>query len=63
VPLHELGNRVVELAELLGPDGERWAAQLSEARTWDNRFALLNTRPPLLTDRIAAGPMPSPELA
>jgi AraC-like DNA-binding protein len=60
VPLHELGNRVVELAELLGPDGERWAAQLSEARTWDNRFALLDR---LLTDRIAAGPMPSPELA
>jgi hypothetical protein len=47
-------------AELLGPDGKRWAAQLSEARTWDNRFALLGR---LLTDRIAAGPMPSPELA
>jgi hypothetical protein len=23
VPLHELGNRVVELAELLGPDDKR----------------------------------------
>jgi AraC-like DNA-binding protein len=60
VPLHELGNRVVELAELLGPDGERWAGQLLEARAWEDRFALLDR---LLTDRIAAGPMPSPELA
>jgi AraC-like DNA-binding protein len=60
VPLHELGNRAVELAELLGPDGERWAGQLLEARTWEDRFALLDR---LLTDRIAAGPMPSPELA
>ena len=60
VPLYELGNRVVELAELLGPDGERWAGQLSDARAWEDRFALLDR---LLTDRIAAGPMPSPELA
>jgi hypothetical protein len=60
VSLHELGNRVAPLAELLGPDGERSVGQLLEARAWDNRFALLDR---LLTDRIAAGPMPSPELA
>ena len=60
MPLYELGNRVVELAELLGPDGERWAGQLSDARAWGDRFVLLDR---LLTDRIAAGPMPSPELA
>ncbi len=59
VPMHELGNRVVALSDLLGADSERWAGGLSEAKTWKERFALLDC---LLTGRIAAGPVPSPEV-
>ncbi len=51
VPMHELGNRVVALSDLLGSDSERWAGGLSEAKTWKERFALLDC---LLTGRIAA---------
>lgn len=60
VPMSELGNRVVELAELLGTDAERWAGQLADTRAWEERFTLLDR---LLADRMAAGPLPSPELA
>jgi transcriptional regulator GlxA family with amidase domain len=60
VPLHELGNRVVELSDLLGADAERWAGQLSDIRAWEDRFALLDR---LLAVRMSAGPRPSPELA
>ncbi len=59
-PMHELGNRVVELSDLLGFDAERWAEQLSDVRTWEERFALLDR---LLAGRIAVGPVPSPEVA
>jgi AraC-like DNA-binding protein len=57
VPLHELGNRVVELSDLLGADAERWTGQLSSVATWQGRFALLDG---LLSDRMATGPVPSP---
>lgn len=60
VPLHELGNRVVELDELLGADVERWTEQLWETRGWPDRFAVLDG---LLADRMAAGPASSPALA
>jgi AraC-like DNA-binding protein len=60
VPMHELGNRVVELSDLLGADAERWAGQLVDERVWENRFILLDR---LLADRMAAGPLPSPQLA
>lgn len=59
VPLHELGNRVVELDELLGSDAERWAAQLAQTRGWQQRFWLLDR---LLDERLAAGPQPAPAL-
>ncbi len=59
VPLHELGNRVVALDELLGTDAERWAAQLAETRGWQERFWLLDQ---LLGERLAAGPQPSTAL-
>lgn len=59
VPLGELGNRVVELSDLLGADAERWAGRLSSVDTWQDRFALLDG---LLVDRIATGPVPSPEI-
>lgn len=60
VPLHELGNRVVELSELLGRDGERWADQLAQVNDWPQRFAMLDS---LLGTRMAAGPSPSPQVA
>jgi AraC-like DNA-binding protein len=60
VPMHELGNRVVELSDLLGADAERWAGRLAGTRVWEDRFTLLDR---LLADRMAAGPRPSPELA
>lgn len=59
VPLHELGNRVVVLDELLGADAERWAGQMAEMRGWQQRFWLLDR---LLGERLAAGPQPSPAL-
>lgn len=59
VPLDELGNRVVELDELLGADAQRWAGQLTETRSWENRFAVLDG---LLAGRMAGGPAPSPAL-
>ena len=60
ISMHELGNRVVELSELLDGDAERWAGQLSEIRGWGNRFVKLDQ---LLADRMAVGPVPSEELA
>jgi AraC-like DNA-binding protein len=58
--MHELGNRVVELSDLLGSDAERWAERLSATRGWADRFTLLDQ---LLADRMAAGPVPSREVA
>lgn len=60
VPLHEVHNRVVAADDLLGADVARWAEQLSDTSGWENRFALLDR---LLADRMAAGPVPSPQLA
>jgi len=60
VPLHELGNRVVELSELLGRDADRWAGRLAQTRGWPERFAVLEY---LLGTRMAAGPAPSPQVA
>ncbi len=60
VPVHELGNRVVELSDLIGADAGRWAERLGEARPWPARFEVLDG---LLAARMAAGPSPSPELA
>lgn len=59
LPTHELGNRVVELSDLLGADAERWAGRLLDARGWTERFALLDR---LLAERMAVGPAPSPEV-
>lgn len=59
VPLHELGNRVVELADLVGDDAECWAGQLADIARWPERFAVLDG---LLADRMARGPLPSPAL-
>lgn len=49
----------MELSALLGADAERWAGRLSSVDTWQDRFALLDG---LLADRMATGPMHSPEV-
>jgi AraC-like DNA-binding protein len=59
VPLNELRGRIVDLHDVLGADGRRLAERLREARTWRERFALLDR---LLLDRIDGGPRPSPEV-
>jgi len=59
VPMHELGNRVVELSELLGADAQRWAERLLDISGGQDRFALLDG---LLAERMLAGPAPSPEV-
>jgi AraC-like DNA-binding protein len=55
VPMHELANRVVDLAEVVGT-GERWAPVLASAQTWPQRFAALDL---LLTQRFGTGRPPS----
>ena len=50
-PLGALGNQVVDLAVLLGPEGRRLIAQLDEASGWAARFALLDR---VIAGRIAA---------
>ena len=60
VPMHELGDRVVELSDVLGADAERWSACLLATRCWEDRFDLLEQ---LLHARMAAGPRPSPQVA
>jgi AraC-like DNA-binding protein len=60
VPMHELGNRIVELSDLLSRDAERWAGRLLNTRSWQERFALLDR---LLAARMARGPVPSPQVA
>jgi AraC-like DNA-binding protein len=60
VPMHELGNRIVELSDLIGTDAERWAEQIGEVEPWPARFDVLDR---LLADRMAVGPSPSPEVA
>jgi AraC-like DNA-binding protein len=59
VPAHELGNRVVALADLIGPAADRWTERLEGAGSWPARFRVLDA---LLTERAAAGPVPSPEI-
>ena len=42
VPMHELVNRVVHLADLLGPAAREREEQLHDAGSWDARFDLLD---------------------
>jgi AraC-like DNA-binding protein len=59
VPLNALRGRIVDLRDLLGADGRRLAERLREARTWRERFTLIDR---LLLDRLDGGPQPSPEV-
>jgi AraC-like DNA-binding protein len=59
LPMDELGGQLVDLAEVLGPDGRRLGEQLREAPSWRQRFALLDR---FLLGRLEEGPRPSPEV-
>jgi AraC-like DNA-binding protein len=59
VPMSELTNRVVHLDDLLGADAQRLVDMLASAPGWPERFALLDD---VLLGRLAAGPVPSPEV-
>jgi AraC-like DNA-binding protein len=59
LPMDELSGQLVDLADVLGPAGQRLAEQLREARSWRQRFAMLDR---FLLRRMASGPRPSPEV-
>jgi AraC-like DNA-binding protein len=59
LPLDELSGQLVDLAEVLGPDGRRLRDQLREAPTWRERFARVDR---FLLRRLERGPRPSPEV-
>lgn len=43
LPMHEIANRVIDLAELLGPDGDDLIDGLRHAPDWPQRFNLLES--------------------
>ncbi len=59
LPLDELGGQLVDLADVLGPEGRRLAEQLRETHGWRQRFALMDQ---FLLRRMDSGPRPSPEV-
>lgn len=58
-PMHELTNRSVDLAELVGHDGRRLIERLADASEWDARFALIDG---FLLERWNAAPAVSAEV-
>jgi AraC-like DNA-binding protein len=60
LPMHELTNRVVELDDLLGADGELLVEQLHDAPDWQARFMLLDE---VLVRRLDAARPASPDVA
>jgi AraC-like DNA-binding protein len=52
VAMHELTNRVVDLADVAGGLGERCAVELAAVASWPERFAVLDT---VLGERMRAG--------
>ena len=59
LPMSELSGQLVDLVEVLGPDGRRLGEQLREAPGWRRRFALVDR---FLLRRLEAGPRPAPEI-
>src|SRR4051795_10214679 len=60
IPMHELADRVTLIEDVLGRDGAELPERLEDARTWPERFALLDG---LLARRLAAARPPAPEIA
>src|SRR5438067_9388161 len=55
-PLVELTNRIVELADVLGPIAERTVAQIDDTPAWETRFDLIEA---LIESRIGESREPS----
>jgi AraC-like DNA-binding protein len=60
LPMHELTNRVVELDDLLGVEGQLLVEQLRDAPDWGARFELLDEA---LVRRLDAARPASPDVA
>jgi AraC-like DNA-binding protein len=60
VPMSEVANRVVDLDDLLGRDGQELVERLAGSRGWEARFALLDD---VLGARLAETATPPPEVA
>ena len=56
-PLGQLANRSVALTDLIGRAAERLAAQLFDASTWEERFAVLDRE--IASTVFAASPVPA----
>jgi AraC-like DNA-binding protein len=59
VPMHELADRVTPIEDLLGAEGVELPERLYEARTWPERFALLDR---LLGARLTEARPPAAEV-
>jgi AraC-like DNA-binding protein len=59
-PMHEVAGRLVRLDEALGPLGAELPERMAAARTWDERFAVLDA---LLGERMLAAASPPPDVA
>ncbi len=57
VPMDALANRVVELDDLFGADATRLIDRLCEARTWSQRFDILDEA---ILGRVLSAPAPNP---
>jgi AraC-like DNA-binding protein len=55
----ELSGQLVDLADVLGPEGRRLGERLRETPTWRQRFTLLDR---FLLGRLEEGLRPSPEV-
>jgi AraC-like DNA-binding protein len=55
-PLEQLTGHSVDLGEIFGAAGRRWVEAVTEATTWDARFALVDA---FLLDRALSGPPPA----
>jgi AraC-like DNA-binding protein len=60
VPMHRLANRVVDFEDILGKAGARLTEQLCEARSWDERFHLVDG---FLLSALTAAPEPPATVA
>ena len=59
LPMDELSGQLVDLVDVLGPDGRRLGERLREAPSWGQRFALLDH---FLLRQLEEGQRPSPEV-
>ena len=60
LPMNELTNQVVELADVRGPAAAELVDRLASTPSWNERFALLDAE---LTRWVDDGPLPDPAVA